>query len=246
MINAPSIDQREIQFYHKMAEVWWDTSGPFWPLHELNKLRTKWILMQLKENGMCVSKSLDSLVGLKVLDVGCGGGILSESLAQFGADVHGIDVVERNIQIARKHASDNNLEIKYTFSTVESLVGTNEKYDVLFNMEVVEHVADLGSFMEACNELVKPGGAMFVATINRTLIAYLFAILGAEYFLRWLPRGTHTYSMLRKPEELIELLENGNLHPTGWSGIRVNPFTRKFSLHDNLNVNYMLFAQKAS
>ena len=244
MIDALSIDPREVSFYKKIAALWWDTSGPFWPLHELNKLRINWIIKELNKVGLGTNASSSPLAGLRVLDVGCGGGILSESLAQFGAQVHGIDVVEKNIRIAQLHARQNNLEIKYSYSTAESLVDTHEQYDVVFNMEVVEHVADLESFMRACNQLVKPGGAMFVATINRTFIAYLFAIIGAEYILRWLPRGTHRYAMLRKPSEIVDSLEKDNLKPTAWTGVRVNPFTRHFSLHNNKSVNYMLMAQK--
>ena len=246
MIESQTIDPREIDFYKAIAASWWDASGPFWPLHELNKLRIDWIIQELANVDLCKSNDLSPLKGLRVLDVGCGGGILSESLAHCGADVHGIDVVEKNIRIAQLHAEQNDFKINYRYTTVESLVDNNEKFDAVFNMEVVEHVSKLTKFMSSCCELVKPGGVMFVATINRTLMAYLFAILGAEYILHWLPRGTHRYSMLRKPSEIIQNLQKGNLKLINWIGVRVNPFTRKFSIHNNMSVNYMLIAQKNS
>ena len=244
MINSPTIDQREVENYHNMAQMWWDTSGPFWPLHELNKLRIDWIVQKLVDYGYCNENADQPLKDLKVLDVGCGGGILSESLAQLGAIVHGIDVVEKNIHIARIHAHTNNYNIDYSYSTVESLVSSNLKYDVVFNMEVVEHVADLKTFLSACCKLVKPDGAMFIATINRTLFAFLTAIVGAEYIMKWLPKGTHRYSMLKKPKEIIDPLVSNSIQTRDMIGVGVNPFTRKFSLRKNLDINYMLFAQK--
>ena len=244
MIKSPTIDQREVEYYHSMAQMWWDTSGPFWPLHELNKLRIDWIVQKLSAYGYCNENADQPLKYLKVLDVGCGGGILSESLAQLGATVHGIDVVEKNIHIAQIHAHANSFNIEYSYSTVESLVSSNLKYDVVFNMEVVEHVADLKTFLGACCKVVKPDGAMFIATINRTIIAFLTAIVGAEYIMKWLPKGTHRYSMLKKPKEIIDPLVSNSIQTRDMIGVGVNPFTRKFSLRKNLDINYMLFAQK--
>ena len=243
MITSSTIDSYEVEYYQKMARMWWDTSGPFWPLHRLNKLRIQWIQHTLSEYCYCTNEH-KPLNGLSVLDVGCGGGILAESLAKLGARVHAIDVVEKNIHIARAHARNNNLDIQYSHATVESLVDSNEKYDVVFNMEVVEHVADLDTFLNACASVVRPGGCMFVATINRTVIAYLSAIIGAEYILRWLPKGTHRYSMLRKPNEIVSLLASNQIECKEKIGVGVNPFTRKFSLRNNTNINYMLFTQK--
>ena len=243
-MNSSTIDSYEVEYYQKMARLWWDTTGPFWPLHKLNTLRIEWIQNKLIKHGYSHSehKPID---GLSVLDVGCGGGILAESLAKLGANVHAVDVVEKNIHIARAHAKDNNLKINYSHDTVETLAESNAKYDVVFNMEVVEHVADLDTFIKACAAVVRPGGAMFLATINRTITAYLSAIIGAEYVLRWLPRGTHRYAMLRKPSEVISLLSSNQIECKEHVGVGVNPFTRKFSLRKSTNINYMLFAQKA-
>lgn len=242
MIISSTIDSYEVEYYKKMARLWWDTTGPFWPLHKLNSLRTQWVQQKLLEYKYCDTEH-KPLRGLSVLDVGCGGGILAESLAKLGASVHAIDVVEKNIHIARAHASDNNLNIEYSHTTVESLANSDMRYDVVFNMEVVEHVADLQTFLNACAAVVRPGGAMFVATINRTLVAYLSAIIGAEYILRWLPKGTHRYSMLRKPSEIITLLANNGLKCKEQIGVGANPLTRDFSFRKNTNINYMLFAQ---
>ena len=244
MVHSSTIDPYEIEYYHKMADLWWDTLGPFWPLHELNKLRVRWIKEKLFEYKFTSDSKALPLKGLNVLDIGCGGGILAESIATMGATVHGIDVVEKNIRIAQTHASKNKLDLVYTYTTVEELAEKNLTYDIIFNMEVVEHVADLYTFMHSCSSLVRTGGAMFVASINRTFAAYISAIIGAEYILQWLPKGTHRYSMLRKPSEITYLLNQGNLQTKELIGVGVNPLTRKFSLRKNTSINYMLFAQK--
>lgn len=184
------------------------------------------------------------LSGLKVLDVGCGGGILSVSLARLGATVHGIDVAEKNIQVARAYAEDLELPIYYDHVTVEELAATRARYDVVFNMEVVEHVADLDAFMKGCCRLVNRDGAMFVSTINRNPLAWLMAVFGAEYVLRWLPKGTHHYSMLRKPTEIAKRLRAGGLNPASWRGVAVNPLTKSFRLTRTKMVNYMVFARR--
>ena len=242
MIHDTTVDPREVAFYESLAAFWWDTSGPFWPLHRLNALRVAWI-----RDGLCRHFGLDSerprpLSGLRVLDIGCGGGILSESMARLGATVTGIDVVEKNIGTATVHARQQGLSIDYQARTAESLAAAGAYYDVVLNMEVVEHVADLPAFMQACTALTGENGVMFVATINRTPLAWLFAIIGAEYVLRWLPKGTHRWSEFRKPEELDALLEAGGLRVQQRSGVTVNPLTRKFQLTRRLNVNYMLMA----
>ena len=244
MMKSSTIDSYEVEYYQKMARLWWDTTGPFWPLHKLNNLRIQWIQHKLLEHGYSNSED-KTLNGLSVLDVGCGGGILAESLAKLGASVHAVDVVEKNLHIARAHANNSNLTIDYSHATVESLADSNKSYDVVFNMEVVEHVADLDTFLKATAAVVRPGGAMFVATINRTPAAYFSAIIGAEYILRWLPQGTHRYSMLRKPNEIISRLASHQIECIDQVGVGVNPFTRKFSLRKSTNINYMLFTQKA-
>ena len=231
-------------FYENLAAFWWDDTGPFWPLHRLNALRVTWI-----RDGLCRHFGLDPdrrqpLSGLRVLDIGCGGGILSESMARLGAEVTGIDVVEKNIGTATVHARQQGLNIDYQARTAESLASDGARFDVVLNMEVVEHVADLPAFMEACTALTGARGVMFVATINRTPLAWLFAIVGAEYVLRWLPKGTHRWSEFRKPGEIEELLQAGGLGVRQRSGVAVNPLTRSFRLTPQLNVNYMLMASR--
>lgn len=240
--TAASIDPREVDYYTSLAETWWDKTGPFWPLHRLNELRVQWIRDRLCKH-FDRDTALDRpLAGLSVLDVGCGGGILSESVARLGATVHGIDVVEKNIRIAKAHLGRSGLDVRYEQITAEALAESGAQYDVVLNMEVVEHVADLPGFMRACNALVAPRGAMVVSTINRTPLSWLFAIVGAEYILRWLPKGTHRWRLFRTPVELKQLLAADTLITRASSGVRVNPLTKRFSLRRNLSVNYMLFA----
>jgi 2-polyprenyl-6-hydroxyphenyl methylase/3-demethylubiquinone-9 3-methyltransferase len=244
MIHDSTVDPREVAFYENLAAFWWDDTGPFWPLHRLNALRVTWI-----RDGLCRHFDLDPgqqqpLSGLRVLDIGCGGGILSESMARLGADVTGVDVVEKNIGTARVHANQEGLNIDYQARTAESLASAGERFDVVLNMEVVEHVADLPAFMQACTALTGERGVMFIATINRTPLAWLFAIVGAEYVLRWLPKGTHRWSEFRKPAEVEDLLEAGGLAVRQRSGVAVNPLTRSFRLTPRLNVNYMLMASR--
>ena len=179
-----------------------------------------------------------------MLDIGCGGGILSEAMARLGARVVGIDVVERNIAIARLHAETSGVAVEYRHVAAETLAGQGERYDVVLNMEVVEHVADLPGFLQAGGQLVRPGGLMVIATLNRTALSWLFAIIGAEYILRWLPRGTHRWRRFPKPRELERLLARDGLRVTARTGVRVNPFTRCFRLTRLMAVNYMLVAEK--
>ncbi len=243
-LDAATVDLREADNFDKLSGSWWDPSGPFWPLHRLNVLRMQWIVAQLRETGMAADDRQKPLSGLRVLDLGCGGGILSESLAGLGAMVHGVDVVARNIECAKAHAAESRLAIRYTLETAEILAAEGHSYDLVFNMEVVEHVADFPVFMDASSRLVKPGGGMFVSTINRNFKSWLTAIVGAEYILRWLPKGTHRYSLLRKPDEVEALLSDGGLETVSTTGVRVNPMTRLFSLTPRLDVNYMMFGRK--
>lgn len=244
MIQDTTIDKREVEFYSKMAEAWWDREGPFWPLHKLNELRVGYIREKLcgyfKRSGDA-DKPLD---GLRVLDVGCGGGILSESMARLGADVTGIDVVEKNIRIAALHAAQQGLDIDYRLATAAELASTGHAYDVVLNMEVVEHVADVDAFMRDCVQLTAKSGVMFVATINRTPLAWLFAIVGAEYVLRWLPRGTHRWSMFQKPAEIKAHLEQGGLAVRHATGVAVNPFAKSLRITRTLAVNYMMYCTR--
>lgn len=237
-----TLDPKEAAHYTKLADTWWDREGPMWPLHKLNQLRIGWIEQQLKALGY--GDPSRPLAGLRVLDIGCGGGILSESLAKRGALVHAIDPVERNIRVATKRAIQTRSGVEFEHASVETLVERGFGYDIVFNMEVVEHVADFDVFMDACNALVRPGGAMFVATINRNPLSGLIAIFGAEYVLRWLPRGTHQYHKLVRPSELREALERGGLTAMDWAGVKVNPINRRFSIQRSLMVNYMTVARK--
>lgn len=245
MSHDATVDPREVEFYTRMAETWWDQAGPFWPLHKLNTLRTAYI-----RDRLCQHFSLDAsvprpLLGLRVLDVGCGGGILSESMAKLGADVTGIDVVEKNIAIATLHARQNDLAIDYRLCTARDLAASGVGFDVVLNMEVVEHVADVPAFIADCSHLTAENGVMFVATINRTAKAWLFAIVGAEYVLRWLPRGTHRWKLFRKPAEIARLLADGGLAIEETVGVAANPFRRSLSMTKSSTVNYMMFCTRS-
>ncbi len=240
-----TIDEREVAFYSGLAETWWDEQGPFWPLHKLNTLRSRYIVERLCQHFDRDPAEGEPLRGLKILDVGCGGGILSESMARLGAEVTGIDVVEKNIAIASLHAEQQALAVDYRLCTASNLADSGAQFDVVLNMEVVEHVADVGAFMRDCARLVGDGGAMFVATINRTAKAWLFAIVGAEYVLRWLPRGTHRWGMFQKPYEIAGHLENGGLAVVDEVGVAANPFKRSLRITRSLAVNYMLFSARS-
>ena len=242
-IVSAQVDPQEVAYYEGLAETWWNDKGPFWPLHRLNKLRVQYIVEQV-----CANLSLDQnasapLSGVRLLDVGCGGGILSESMAESGANVLGIDVVEKNIQIARHHAESTGSSVRYEQIQSCDLRRSGAEFDVVLNMEVVEHVPDARALVRDCIAMLAPGGLLVIATINRTLLSYLFAILGAEYVLRWLPRGTHQWHRFVKPEEVSEILETEGLSITGRSGVKVNPFNRRFSLTPLMAVNYMLMAR---
>ena len=239
-----TIDEREVAFYSGLAETWWDEHGPFWPLHKLNALRSQYIVEKLCQHFDRNPAGGEPLRGLRILDVGCGGGILSESMARLGAKVTGIDVVEKNIAIASLHAEQQGLPIDYLLSTASDLAASGAQFDVVLNMEVVEHVADVSAFMRDCARLVGDSGAMFVATINRSPKAWLFAIVGAEYVLRWLPRGTHRWGMFQKPSEITEQLANGGLSVLDAVGVAANPFNRSLRISRSLAVNYMLFSAR--
>lgn len=244
MRHDPTIDQREVEFYARLADTWWDREGPFWPLHKLNELRTAYIVDRLCEHFERDATIDKPLEGLRVLDVGCGGGILSESMALNGALVTGIDVVEKNIRIASLHATQQKLEIDYRVAAASTLADEGCAFDVVLNMEVVEHVADVDAFMRDCCRLVSDSGVMFVATINRNLLSWLFAIVGAEYVLRWLPRGTHRWSWFRTPAEIAQRLKSGGLAVADTAGVRANPLNHQLKMTSSTKVNYMLFATR--
>ena len=242
LLNDPTIDPAEVAHYTSLAHTWWDPAGPFWPLHKLNALRTEFIREQLCRHFGRDATTQKPLQGLSVLDVGCGGGILSESMAAMGATVRGIDVVEKNIRIARLHAADGGLDVEYCHHTIADEVAANNRYDVVLNMEVVEHVADVPAFMRDCGAAVNDAGVMFVATINRTLKSWLFAIVGAEYVLRLLPRGTHRWQDFQHPERIASLLDDAGLAIAKETGVAMNPLANSLYFVRSMAVNYMLFA----
>lgn len=241
-MQGSTIDPREVAYYERLAAQWWDQEGKFWPLHRLNGLRVKYLEKRICEHFDRPRNASSPLSGLRVVDIGCGGGILAESMAGLGASVHGVDVVEKNIEIARRHGRQSGLEIDYEQVSAEELAARGHRYDVLLNMEVVEHVADLPLFMSSCNRLLDERGIMFVATINRTLLSFLLAIVGAEYILGWLPRGTHSWRRFVRPGELEALLGRDALEIVDAAGVAVNPLTRRFGFTNRLSVNYMLSA----
>ena len=246
MKTAPSIDPVEVAYYDRLAHTWWDQQGPFWPIHTLNTLRVRYLKRQITGHFGIAYRSAKPLSGLRILDIGCGGGILSEALARLGADVTGVDVVKRNINVARHHAAAAGLPVYYLLGSAEDLAEAGERFDVVLNMEVVEHVADLDAFMKACSALVRPGGMMFVATINRNPLAWLSAVFGAEYVLRWLPRGTHRYDRFIRPSELSAWLRDAGLQVRDITGLHYNPITRSVMLGGNVSVNYLVHAEKAA
>lgn len=245
-LSAASIDPREVAYYERMATLWWTEDGPFWPLHRLNALRVEYLREHICRHFDRDHSTARPLDGLRLLDIGCGGGILSEAMTRLGAQVTGVDVVEKNIHIAHLHAQQSGLHVDYRAGTAEALAESGEQFDMVLNMEVVEHVADLPGFMRACAALVRPGGLMSVATINRTPIALLVAIIGAEYVLRWLPKGTHQYRKLRKPGEVIAPLVDAGFTVLAQTGVRVNPIRHSLHLTSFVGVNYMLVAAKST
>lgn len=230
-------DIKEIERFNQLAETWWMVEGPMWPLHLLNQFRIRVILDVLSQQGCIDLSTSRPLEGMTALDIGCGGGILSESLCKLGAQVTGIDMAVRNIAIARQHAEIQNLNITYLHNEVSSLT---TQYDLVFNMEVVEHVADSEAFLNVCSQRVGSDATLFLSTINRTVKSYLFAILGAEYVLGLLPRGTHQWRKFVTPAALESQMSKHNLSVVWRSGVSLNPFTRQYKLIASEAVNYMM------
>ncbi len=237
-----SIDQSEIDKFSAMAAEWWDPAGKFRPLHKFNPVRLKYIQQKACERFGRDAKKPQPLAGIRVLDIGCGGGLLCEPMARMGATVIGADASETNIEIARIHAEQSGVEIDYRATTAEALEAAGEKFDIVLNMEVVEHVADVAMFMTSCTNMVTSGGLMFVATINRTPKARALAIFMAENVLRWLPKGTHQYEKLVKPEELeIPICTNG-MSILDRTGVFYNPLSGQWNHSRDMDVNYMILA----
>jgi len=239
-----TIDQAEVDRFSAMAAEWWDPKGKFRPLHKFNPVRLTYLRDRMAENFGRDPKAPQPLTGLRILDIGCGGGLLSEPMARMGADVVGADASEKNIMIARTHAAGSGVAVDYRAVTAESLAEAGETFDVVLNMEVVEHVADVDFFMSTCASMVRPGGLMFVATINRTMKAAALAIFAAENILRWLPRGTHQYEKLVRPEELEKPIIASGMTVTDRTGVFFNPLSNQWNLSKDMDVNYMLAASR--
>ena len=240
-----TVDDAEIAKFEAMATEWWDPNGKFKPLHMLNPTRLDYITRQIAaEFGRDLTMPLP-FAGLRLLDIGCGGGLLAEPMARLGADVVGADAAPRNIPVAQIHAQKSGLTIDYRHTTAEALAAAGEQFDVVLNMEVVEHVADPLAYLTACQQLLKPGGLMICSTINRNPKSFLMAIIGAEYVMRWLPKGTHEWAKFITPDELYELIRKAGLDPVDRKGFVFNKLTWSWSISGrDLSVNYVTASLK--
>jgi len=242
--NETTIDPQEVERFARLAAEWWNPQGKFRPLHKFNPVRLGYI-----RDRLCAAFDRDPkaelpLTGLRILDIGCGGGLLSEPLARLGANMVGVDAARANIEIARLHARAEGVKVDYRADTAENLAAEGEQFDAVLNMEVVEHVANVPLFMRAVSQLVKPGGLMFVASLNRTLKSWGLAIIGAEYVLRWLPKGTHDWKRFPTPAEITALLRQNGLHAVDETGVVYSPLRDSWNLSKDMSVNYMLLARR--
>ena len=244
--SDPTADPAEVARFAALAEKWWDETGPFAPLHKFNPARLKLLRDRIAARFGRDVAAPKPLEGLRLLDIGCGGGLLSEPMARLGARVTGVDAADRNVAAARHHAKQSGLDIDYRNTSVESLAAEGACFDIVLNMEVVEHVADVSAFLTASSACLTPGGLMFTATLNRTVKAYALAIVGAEYVLGWLPRGTHDWSKFLRPAELIGQLSDCGLTIEEALGMSYNPLTALWSESRDLGVNYVVVASKPS
>jgi 2-polyprenyl-6-hydroxyphenyl methylase/3-demethylubiquinone-9 3-methyltransferase len=242
--HSGSLDPAEVAKFERMAAEWWSPDGKFRPLHRLNPLRIGFVRDAICERYGRDPRSLRPLEGLRVLDIGCGGGLLSEPMCRLGAEIVGVDPAPGNIEIARLHAAEGGLRIAYRAATAEDLAAAGETFDVVLAMEVVEHVADVDAFLATCATMVRPGGILVLATINRTLKALALAIGGAEYVLRWLPRGTHEYRKFVRPSEAEAALAAAGLDVTRRSGVVFSLADGSWKLSGDMDVNYMLAAAR--
>ncbi len=236
-MKANTINKKEIEKFSRIAEEWWNPKGKFKPLHKFNPIRISYI----KENILStlnLKNKKKPLEKIKILDIGCGGGLLSEPMSRLGAEVIGIDASDKNIKVAKLHAKKNDLNIKYYCTSPENFI-TKTKFDVILNMEIIEHVEDVNNFLESCSRLLKKKGIMFVATLNKTLKSYLFAIVGAEYILQWLPIGTHEWNKFVKPEDLINILKKYNLKLDSLDGMKFNIIKDEWSVSSDKSINYI-------
>ena len=232
-----TINKKEIEKFSKIADEWWNPNGKFKPLHKFNPIRIKYIKENIASNFQ-LKLSTKLLKNIDILDIGCGGGLLSEPMCRLGANVVGIDASKKNIDVAKFNAKKNNLKINYICTSPEKLK-INKKFDVILNMEIIEHVDDINLFIKESSKLLKKNGLMFVATLNKTLKSYMFAIIGAEYVLKWLPIGTHDWLKFVKPEDLIKITKNNNLSLLKLDGMSFNLLTDKWHLSNDKSVNYI-------
>ena len=237
-----SVNKKEIEKFSKMAEEWWDPNGKFKPLHKFNPIRIRYIKDNIIDHFNLNNKN-KPLNKINILDIGCGGGLLSEPMSRLGADVVGIDASEKNIKIAKMHAEKNNLKIDYKITSPEKLK-TNKKFDVILNMEIVEHVEDVNFFIKSCAKLLKKNGIMFVATLNKTLKSYVFGIIGAEYIMRWLPIGTHEWEKFVNPDDLIAISKKNNLTMRKLDGMKYNLIKDQWTISTDKSVNYISIFNK--
>jgi 2-polyprenyl-6-hydroxyphenyl methylase / 3-demethylubiquinone-9 3-methyltransferase len=238
--KSNTVDEAEVERFSRMADEWWNPTGSFKPLHQMNELRIGWIRDQ-------AAKHFDSLQGLALLDIGCGGGLVAEPMARRGAQVTGIDASEKNIAVAKLHADKSGLTIDYRCTAAEDLLVAGEKYDIVLALEIIEHVADVGAFVAAACGLLKPGGLIIYSTLNRTIKSFAFAIVGAEYVLRWLPRGTHAWEKFLRPSELCGHLRHNNIAIKEMTGMVMHPLTWKWQLSSrDLDVNYIVVGTKTA
>ena len=232
-----SVNKKEIEKFSKMAVEWWDPNGKFKPLHKFNPIRIKYIKENII-NTFNLENKKKPLEKIEILDIGCGGGLLSEPMCRMGANVTGIDASITNIKIAKLHSKKNNLDIKYLASTPENFK-VKKKFDVILNMEIVEHVENIDFFLKSCSNLLKKNGLMFVATLNKTLKSYVFAIIGAEYVLRWLPIGTHEWEKFVRPDDLKNILKKNNLYLKKLDGMKFDIISDKWNISKDTSINYI-------
>ncbi|MCF6219886.1 MAG: bifunctional 2-polyprenyl-6-hydroxyphenol methylase/3-demethylubiquinol 3-O-methyltransferase UbiG [Robiginitomaculum sp.] len=239
--TSTSVDASEMAHFAKMAEDWWNPNGKFKPLHIMNGCRVRFIKDEICAHFLRDPESEVPLKGLRILDVGCGGGLLCEPMARLGADVSGVDALEKNIKTAMIHAEKSGLDIDYRYTTIEDLIDSGEKpYDVVLNMEVLEHVTDPATFIKHCAQMLRPGGITFCSTINRTAKAFTLTILGAEYIMNWLPKGTHQYAKFITPVEMVRMLKDAGLDPDEPLGMTYNPLAGSWKITNDTSVNYLV------
>ena len=238
-----TINKEEIQKFSKLADEWWDVNGKFKPLHMFNPIRIEYILEEISKHFKLNKNKKLLLNNLDILDIGCGGGLISEPMARLGGNITGIDASDKNIKVASLHSKENNLKITYLNKSPEQL-DEKEKFDIILNLEVVEHVNNLDLYLKSCYELLKKNGLMFTATINRTFASYIKAIIGAEYILRWLPIGTHDWNKFIKPEEMQKKLADKKFLTNNIKGLEFNPIFNKWKKSEDLSVNYIICSSK--